>query len=215
MRPCDEPPLFVGELAGLRVWPLESGQLRAAGWDVTWPDRGRVMTATCSLGAAHDAPAPDCTCGIYAWHPRPSSAEEVFAECSRGANRVAGIVAAWGAIEVHRTGFRAQHARPVAFVVERRRAGPGYRRRVRRLAARHAAQVLVVDSPADLYDHCLANGLGLRETAVEELLSVRREAERARRRRRLRLERAAVALAASSAAAAAAAAATAGVLPGL
>lgn len=194
------PPLIVGELAGLRVWPLETGRLRAAGWDVTWPEGGRPMSATCRVGAAHEAPAGDCTCGIYAWHPRPSSAEEVFSECSRGSNFVAGIVAAWGAVEVHRTGFRAQYARPVAFVVERRRAGPGYRRRVRRLAARHRAEVLVVDSPADLYRHCLERGLGLRESAVEELLVARRQAERSRRRRRLRRRRASAALAAGAAA---------------
>jgi GNAT superfamily N-acetyltransferase len=200
-----DPPLVVGELVGLRVWPLQPyGRLRAAGCDIVWPDGGRPMKATCVVGADHEAPAPGCTCGIYAWHPRPSSAEELFAECSRGGSGVAGIVAAWGAVEVHRTGFRAQYARPLAFVVERGRAGRGYGRRVRRLAARHAAEVVVVGSAAELYDYCTDRGLGLRESAVEDLLAPEREEARARRRRRLMLQRAAVALSAPAALGAAA-----------
>jgi hypothetical protein len=198
-----DPPLVVGELVGLRIWPLQPyGRLRAAGWDIVWPDGGRAMEATCEVGAGHEAPASDCTCGIYAWHPRPSSAEELFAECSRGGSGVAGIVAAWGAVEVHRTGFRAQYARPLAFVVERQRAGRGYGRRVRRLAARHAAQVVVVDSAAELYDYCVERRLGLRESAVEDLLVAERESARAHRRRQLRLQRAAAALTAPAAMAA-------------
>lgn len=200
-----EPPVVAGELAGLRIWPLQPyGRLRAAGWEILWPDGGRPMTATCELGADHEAPAPDCSCGIYAWHPRPSSAEALFAECSRGGGAVAGIVAAWGAVEVHRTGFRAQHARPTAFVVDGRRARRGYRRRVSRLADRHAADVVVVDGPAALYDYCLERGLGLRESIVEELLSEQRAEARARRRRRLLAQRAAVALCAPAAVGAAA-----------
>jgi hypothetical protein len=67
---------------------------------------------------------------------------------------------------------------------------------VRRLAERHAADVVVVRSPAELYDYCLDRGLGLRESAVEELLADARAAARARRRRRLALLRAAVVLSA-------------------
>jgi hypothetical protein len=195
-----EAPLVAGELIGLRIWPLQPfGRLRAAGWDILWPDGGRAMRATCAVGAGHDAPAPECSCGIYAWHPRPSSAEELFAECARGGSGVAGIVAAWGAVEVHRTGFRAQYARPVAFVVESRRSGRGYGRRVRRLATRHRADVVVVDSAAELYDYCVERGLGLREAAVEELLVEQRAVTRTRRRRLLRLQRAAALLAGAAA----------------
>lgn len=195
-----EPPLVAGELAGLRIWPLQPyGRLRAAGFDILWPDGGRPLTAACERGGGHEAPAAGCTCGIYAWHPRPSSAETLFSECSRGGTAVAGVVVAWGAVEVHRTGFRAQHARPLAFFVESRRANRGYGRRVRRLAQRHAAEVVAVTGPADLYDYCVHRGMGLREGAVEELLADGRAVARARRRRRLALQRVAVALSAPAA----------------
>ena len=57
------------------------------------------------LEGAHPSPHPHCQCGIYAYHRpglRAYYGEFAWAE---------GIIAAWGRIEVHADGFRAEHAR--------------------------------------------------------------------------------------------------------
>ena len=76
-----------------------------------WPGGGEWLTASCAVDPRHAAPAPGCTCGIHAWHPRPERARHVLGY--RG--RVSGVVEAGGAVEVHRDGFRAERARPYAF----------------------------------------------------------------------------------------------------
>jgi hypothetical protein len=79
------------------------------------------------------------------------------------------VVEAAGRIEVHRDGFRAQRARPIAFV-----CGSdwpvGGRRCVERLAARHGAEVLEVDDAMDVLGWCAQRGGALDEGTVDELL---------------------------------------------
>jgi hypothetical protein len=62
-----------------------------------------------AVSPPHAAPAPDCECGLYAWYA-PNSA---YARGGRGFV-VTGAIAAWGRIEAHWQGFRAQFAQPVA-----------------------------------------------------------------------------------------------------
>lgn len=110
-------PDLVEPLIGFRAW-----RVGPAGWLSPWtlaaagPWEPGVTTAVChvrSFGPAtrrrpHRPPAAGCTCGIYAlaW-PADHRLH------GRG-DQVVGAIAAWGDIEVHRSGFRAQHAAVVA-----------------------------------------------------------------------------------------------------
>lgn len=64
-----------------------------------------VNEARCDQGKDHEAPAPDCECGLYAYH----SLQELGPD-----DGVIGVVAAWGRLEVHHDGFRAERARILA-----------------------------------------------------------------------------------------------------
>ena len=130
-------PLVPGPLYGLRTWRVvtQDGRERLSA-----PQRGTPWTlgegwieATC--GEDHPAPAADCGCGIHAWHPRRASARRIL----RSRFDLPGIVEADGAVEVHEEGFRAQRARPYAFV-----RLPGRNPYViERLQEHHAARDLV------------------------------------------------------------------------
>jgi hypothetical protein len=59
----------------------------------------------------HASPHPDCQCGIYAYD-RPGT-RSYYGEvwwCE-------GVIAAWGRLVVHETGWRAEHARVEALAV--------------------------------------------------------------------------------------------------
>jgi hypothetical protein len=174
----NEVPLVPGPLYGLRTWRVvvRDGRERLAA-----PQRGSPWTtgwlqATC--GEGHAAPATDCLCGIHAWHPRRTSARRVLASRFD----LPGIVEADGAVEVHEDGFRAERARPYAFV-----RLPGRNPfLIERLAAAYGAQVLDLRRPEELLSICRERGLGLQETVVEQLLGAEALAacHRARARKR-------------------------------
>lgn len=58
----------------------------------------------------HSSPHPDCDCGLYALHDFPDEPTYGSAEHP---GKVWGVVQAKGRIEVHKTGFRAEYARPM------------------------------------------------------------------------------------------------------
>lgn len=162
-RPMNETPLVPSPVYGLRAWTVvgETGGERLAGpyRSAAWPAAGAWLESTCELG--HASPAPDCACGIHAWHPRRRSGRHVLA--ARAA--VPGVVEASGAVEVHADGFRAQRARPYALV------DTGWHPAlVRRLAATYGVPVVEAGSPAALVDWCRERDLGLEEAVVGELL---------------------------------------------
>src|SRR5688572_6682963 len=64
-----------------------------------------VNTARCARGAGHTAPDTDCSCGIYAFHAMHNQLRH---------EPVVGAIAAWGDMEVHRDGFRAERAAVLA-----------------------------------------------------------------------------------------------------
>ena len=173
-------PLVPGPLYGLRTWRVVTHDGRER---LSAPQRGTPWTpgegwieATC--GADHRAPAPDCGCGIHAWHPRRASARRIL----RSRFDLPGIVEADGAVEVHEDGFRAQRARPYAFV-----RLPGRNPfAIERLAAAYGAEVLDLRRPEDLLAVCRERCLGLQEPAVEELIGAEAIAERRRARARQR-----------------------------
>jgi hypothetical protein len=178
----EDVPLVPAAVYGLRAWAVtgEPGdeELVGAYAAVPWP-AGRWLEATCRRGQDHAAPAPDCTCGIYALHPRPRAARRVLAV--RG--RIGGIVEATGAVEVHEEGFRAERARPHALMIGRR--NPAL---VRRLAARYRAELIDARDPKALLTFCREQGLGFDEDVVRSLIG----ADELDRLDRERLERARV-----------------------
>jgi hypothetical protein len=187
-------PLIPSPLYGLRTWTVVGarGEERLAGpqQPAPWPVAGAWLVAECARDAAHPAPAPDCVCGIHAWHPRARSARRVLAV----RRQVAGVVEARGAVELHRDGFRAEQARPFALFL-----APGAREAlVGRLAETYAAEAVPARDAAAVVGWCSAHGLGLEPAVVDELLGPERLAER-RRSRRVRRLRAAAALVAIAA----------------
>jgi hypothetical protein len=108
-------PDLVTPLVAFRSWRLSGGRLVSPFIPCRWD--GRVMHATCFeanrtltrgngwLGEPHTSPDPRCQCGIYGYFrpgPRSWYGEAYWCE---------GVVTAWGRVEVHRDGFRAEHAR--------------------------------------------------------------------------------------------------------
>jgi hypothetical protein len=119
-------PDLIEPLIGYRQWRLRDDALWSPYFDMPW-QRG-VNTARCAApGApAHGAPAHACTCGIHAFYrpcPRLASATADF---------VAGAIVVWGAVEMHPTGLRAQHAMVVALALPL--ASRAKRRRVQEAA---------------------------------------------------------------------------------
>ena len=102
-------PDFFEPLIGYRAWHLNKlGEL------VPWSLSGAgawlpgVNTAVCHAAKSHHPPAADCMCGLYAL---ASARDRRLHGCD---DQIVGAVAAWGDIELHRTGFRAEHAAVVA-----------------------------------------------------------------------------------------------------
>lgn len=108
-------PDLIQPVIGYRVWRIRDGDLVSQYTDVRWaggPLRAECLSELYRRGPGlHPTPAPDpkCSCGIYAYF-RPS--ERLGA--SSDSPLVLGAVVLWGRIEVHRSGMRAEWARPVA-----------------------------------------------------------------------------------------------------
>jgi hypothetical protein len=127
-------PDLIEPVIGYRQWTVEGNVLRSPFRRVHW--RNPVARAHCNLSLArfalghepHDAPHPDCDCGIYALHNPRGGLHTVGDECP-----VWGAVALWGRIEAHDGGMRAQTARIVA-LADDPDTGPAQRRRMRRVA---------------------------------------------------------------------------------
>jgi hypothetical protein len=173
-------PLVPGPLYGLRSWKVVSGRgselLAGPHRNTPWPAAGEWLASTCASG--HAAPSPGCECGIHAWHPRRASVRRVLT--SR--REVAGVVEAAGAVELHEEGFRAERARPHAFVMS-----PGRNLKlISRLAATYHAEVIDVSGADALLAWCRERRLGLDEPVVTGLLGPERLEDRRRSRGRKR-----------------------------
>src|SRR3954451_8430790 len=128
-------PDFVEAVVGYRAWHLEDdGTLRP--WTFTaLPWQPGANRAVCARDVRHAPPVADCMCGLYALTD-PSDRRLDFR-----ADQAVGAIAAWGDLEVHRTGFRAEHACVVALA---RPDGPGaeQRERLERAAARYGVPLV-------------------------------------------------------------------------
>lgn len=175
-----DPPLVPDPVYGLRTWTVvtDGSVERLAGphhRHAPWPPGGAWLEASCAQDPEHEPPAQGCGCGLHAWHPSKTSARRVLA--SR--RQIPGIVEAQGAIELHADGFRAERARPYAFLLL-----PGRNARlVGRLAELYGGEVIEARGADDVLAFCRSRGLGLDEATVAELLGPA-TAEHSRRARR-------------------------------
>jgi len=177
----DETPLIAGRIHGIRVWSIDYRDGSAHLEGVTgraWVAAGEPTVAKCGerRGRArrrHRAPAPDCGCGLYAVHPHAAGTALAYMSGGSDLGTVAGIVEAWGRVEVHEDGFRAEYARPVAIALVGvpRRSDLG--RTAARIARRYRAELIPVEDPEELVSHCRERGLGLSKKVVGSLLEER------------------------------------------
>ena len=118
-----------GAIIGFRRWRLEAYNLHALNQKYSWT--AGVNTAQClrqwfqTYGDAfgprtrrdpHMPPGHDCDCGLYAFHdPVETQTAWILGKGPGELIMIGGAIRAWGRVEVHANGFRAQHAEPVLF----------------------------------------------------------------------------------------------------
>jgi glycine cleavage system H lipoate-binding protein len=153
---ADEAPDLVEAVVGYRAWHIEDdGQLRP--WTFTaLPWHPGVNTAVCARDVRHAPPVGDCMCGLYALTD-PADRRLDFR-----ADQAVGAIAAWGELEVHRTGFRAEHACVTALALPDR-AGYEQREALARAAERYSVPLVAADR---LSDEALRHGAALPDDFV-------------------------------------------------
>jgi hypothetical protein len=151
-------PDLAAPVVGFRSWRLANGRLQSPYIPCRWD--GPVMHAECYdanrslvrgegwLHEPHDSPHPDCQCGIYAYHGPGMRHYYGEAWCCEG------VVTAWGRIEVHADGIRAEYARVRALGVPDL-GNPRLDAAVREIGERLGVPVVPADELA-----ALAAGLG-------------------------------------------------------
>ena len=178
-------PLVPGSLYGLRSWRIDatSGRLAGLVYNEPWPVGPEPMVAECS--ARPDGHPPEqmheCTCGVYAYHPSAGVAKRLRAVLRTHGQRIApdthvmGVMRAWGQVELHATGFRAQFAKPHA-LVRFHRTSRADGELIETVARRCEAELWDLRGWRDYWERCEAEGLiGLDPTTREDLLAPARE----------------------------------------
>ena len=116
-------PDYISPIVACRVWKLDNQGLKSLNGQIWNP--GRALAAECELSepttllgrsgamhGAHEVPAADCTCGVYAAkslaHVRRLGYDS-YGFC--------GEVYLWGTVVEHARGWRAQYAYPKNFVL--------------------------------------------------------------------------------------------------
>ena len=124
---------------------------------------GRASGCTRSARSGHVAPAPDCECGVHAWHPRRSSARDVLA--------------ARGTVAGHRRGAgrgrgaRGRLPRGARAAVRARSSRRGSNAaQIRRLADRYDARSPRSAGRASCSPSAASTHIGMEEDVVAELL---------------------------------------------
>jgi hypothetical protein len=182
-----------GLIYGLRAWTLYTEgshwRLGSRSQASIWPV-GEPMEARCAgqdlldEEHPHDPPGPTCGCGIYAYHPFGARAEEL-AECIEApepgrANAIGwtvyGVIAAWGRVEVHEQGFRAQSARLAAILTAGAWDHSAYGDARRAVALEYDVPVVpVLGDPEEVVASCRERWPGLTPELVDTLLMDERE----------------------------------------
>jgi hypothetical protein len=122
------PPDLIEPIIGFRKWRISDGpslwsEFASSVWRpgvmrahcLTEPDKFPHTPRSAPYRAhAGEAPQQQCRCGIYAWLSLPAMwARTAYAEPAT----VIGAVRAWGRLEVHEDGLRAQFATPACFAL--------------------------------------------------------------------------------------------------
>ena len=107
---CRRGGLYSGIFVAGRFVPNPAlGMVAPRARPIPWPtDHDRP--AKCFALGGHDAPHRDCRCGYSAYYALPAEPDLPAPEA------VWGAIVAWGRIVECETGFRAQHARPIALL---------------------------------------------------------------------------------------------------
>lgn len=103
-----EPKLVTDYIHGYRLWELgvDNGILYALYANKIWKPY-RELEAYCNVDSyIHDAPDPDCNCGIHARFS-PNDLHDIVLQSRPGSILIAGAIAARGNIVMHERGFRA------------------------------------------------------------------------------------------------------------
>ena len=140
-------------------WPGAARRSRRAGGrDAEASTAPRTTTAPAASTATHPESAQFAFGLLYYRKRTPPRA------------RIAGIVEAWGRVELHKDGFRAEFARPVAVALVGAPAESDLGGAVARLADRYASEVLVLEDHEALVAYCRSRDLGLSRPVVRSLL---------------------------------------------
>jgi hypothetical protein len=128
-------PDLIEPLVGFRNWRVIDGVLTSPYAPLAW--REPVVCARClRRPEAHRAPAPDCECGISAYH------EPDLRFSSVDFRGVSGIVSLWGRVEIHDDRLRAEYARVEALAMHPRWS----------MRQRHAVTAVAAELGAELVD---------------------------------------------------------------
>jgi len=169
---------MAGSIIGYREWRSKDLWLSRIGpFSVgpEWNSDGTPTRASCRSDWSHHAPDPECECGLYAYHPWISSTDADLRWFH--ARAVYGFIEAWGRIEVHAQGFRAEYARPVAFIQPSPDGLGGdqkqielYRPRLARLARECGAELIGPGEETSVEDWLEENPRQLTQDAVIRLV---------------------------------------------
>ncbi|HEU4974227.1 MAG TPA: SCP2 sterol-binding domain-containing protein [Baekduia sp.] len=130
-----EAPDYVEAVVGYRAWHVDEDGVLQPWTFSSLPWHPGTNTAVCARDVRHRPPVGDCMCGLYALTD-PGDRRLDFR-----ADQAVGAIAAWGDLEVHRTGFRAEHACVVALALPDR-AGDVQHDRLARAAARYGVPLV-------------------------------------------------------------------------
>jgi hypothetical protein len=101
-------PDLIESVIGYRVWANNPNYLRSPWVFRNWnPGVNRAM---CIQGRPHQAPDPDCACGLYAYYDVHDTRKFEMSPLVD----VIGAVRMWGSIEMHTTGMRAEYGEVIA-----------------------------------------------------------------------------------------------------
>ena len=137
-------PDFVEPIVGYRTWHVMEGELVpwSAGKAGSWVPG--VNTARCLHEPdrpGHHPPVAHCSCGLYAL--ADANDDRLWPD-----QDAVGAVVAWGDVEVHRAGFRAQYATVVALALPAN-AEPRHEAKLRAAAARYGVPLVPPDRLTD------------------------------------------------------------------
>ena len=180
-------PLVPGVVHGLRTWGLSldrEGRPGLIGYGHTrWESGGRPTRGDCLPGdgepkvhpTGSPVPAAGCACGLYASHPWARDPNSDFLRVDGMGlepDDVFGVVEAWGRMEVHEDGFRAEYARPIALFA---RSGADLEWDVPndRMAEEYDCELIRVGSVEELAAELEQFDKGLDPVLVEDLVGER------------------------------------------